>query len=48
LNEPFLEYEVKNALESMVTNRALGPDGIPLEFYQSCLGIVKNDIMKLF
>jgi hypothetical protein len=26
--------EVKNALDSMVTNKALGPDNIPVEFYQ--------------
>lgn len=32
----------------MVPNRAPGPDNIPVEFYQSCWEVVKDDIMSLF
>lgn len=32
----------------MEKNKATGPDKIPIEFYQSCWGIVKNDIVQLF
>ena len=32
----------------MATNRAPGPDNIPIEFYQICWEIVKDDIMSLF
>jgi hypothetical protein len=48
LNEPFSKSEIKNALDCMVKNKALGPDGIPVEFFQTCWGIVKYDIMQLF
>ena len=44
----FTETEVKDALFSMATNRAPGPDNIPIEFYQVCWDIVKDDIMSLF
>jgi hypothetical protein len=32
----------------MEHNKALGPDGFPIEFYQSCWEIIKNDLMDLF
>jgi hypothetical protein len=48
LNEPFSEDEVKFALDRMVKNKAPGPDGIPVEFYQVCWRIVKHDIMAVF
>jgi hypothetical protein len=43
-----LESEVKNAIDIMAHNKASGPDGIPVEFYQVCWTIIKHDIMKLF
>jgi hypothetical protein len=48
LDEPFSESEVKNAIDIMARNKAPGPDGIPVEFYQVCWPIIKQDIMKLF
>jgi mannosylglycoprotein endo-beta-mannosidase len=48
LNEPFSETEVKIALDCMVKNKAPGPDGIPVEFFQKCWEIVKHDVMHLF
>jgi hypothetical protein len=32
----------------MEKNKAIGPDKIPIEFYQSCWEIVKDDILQLF
>jgi len=32
----------------MEKNKVAGPDSIPIEFYQSCWDIVKNDIMNIF
>ena len=32
----------------MEKNKAAGPDKIPIEFYQACWDIVKNDIMEIF
>jgi hypothetical protein len=48
LNEPFSEEEIQAAINSMVKNKAPGPDGIPIEFYQSCWPIIKNDVMNIF
>lgn len=32
----------------MKKNKAASPDKIPIEFYQTCWGVIKNDIMQLF
>jgi hypothetical protein len=36
LCKPFTEVEINDALLEMETNKAAGPDAIPIEFYQSC------------
>jgi hypothetical protein len=41
LNEPFSKEEIQSAINSMVKNKASGPDGIPVEFYQACWPIIK-------
>ena len=43
LEPDILECEVKWALESIVTNKASGGDGIPLELFQ----ILKDDAVKV-
>lgn len=48
LVKPFSIEEVKAALFSMETNRDPDSDNVPSEFYQHCLDVVKNDIMRLF
>jgi hypothetical protein len=48
ISRPFSVEEVRDALFSMKKNKAPGPDNIPIEFYQHCWHIVKNDIMNLF
>jgi hypothetical protein len=32
----------------MDKNKASGPDGIPIEFYQHCWGILKYDVLEMF
>lgn len=44
----FTEDEIRDALFQMEGNKAAGPDSIPVEFYQVCWSIVKNDIINLF
>jgi hypothetical protein len=44
----FSEKEVKDAIFQMKHNKALGPDGFPIEFYQSFWEFVKDDLMALF
>jgi hypothetical protein len=36
LDKPFTEEEIKNVIDQMKKNKAAGPDGFPIEFYQSC------------
>ena len=43
LEPDILECEVKWALESIITNKASGGDGIPVELFQ----ILKDDAVKL-
>jgi hypothetical protein len=32
----------------MEKNKAAGPDGLPIEFFQSCWDIIKEDFVVLF
>ena len=43
LEPDILEYEVKWALGSITTNKAIGGDGIPVELFQ----ILKDDALKV-
>lgn len=45
LCQPFSEEEIKMALFQMEKNKAPGPDKIPIEFYQKCWHIIKDDIV---
>jgi len=45
---PFSEEEVKVAVFDMEHNKASGPDGFPVEFYQFFWEVVKTDLMSLF
>jgi hypothetical protein len=48
LCRPFSEEEIKLALGQMEKNKAVGPDKIHIEFYQSCWEIIRLDIIQLF
>jgi hypothetical protein len=48
LVKPFSEREVQPAIFEMEHNKAPGPDGFPVEFYQACWEIIKIDLMALF
>jgi hypothetical protein len=45
---PFSEEEVKMAVFDTEHNKAPGPDGFPVEFYQFFWDVVKQDLMSLF
>ena len=45
---PFSEEEVKMTIFDMEYNKAPGPDGFPIEFYQFFWDVVKQDLMSLF
>lgn len=48
LERPFTEAEIENAVDQMACNKAAGPDGFPVEFFQNCWSIIKFDVMNLF
>jgi hypothetical protein len=48
LTAPFTEKEVKEAIFQMRQNKAPGPDGFPVVFYQVFWEIIKGDLMALF
>lgn len=48
LGKPFEEEEIKNGVFRMETNKAPGPDYIPIGFYQKCWSIVKDDLVAVF
>ena len=45
---PFSEEEISKAVFQMEHNKALGPDGFPVEFYQHFWETVKTDLLELF
>ncbi|RVW19485.1 Transposon TX1 uncharacterized 149 kDa protein [Vitis vinifera] len=48
LEAPFSEVEVHSALMEMNGNKAPGPDGFTVAFWQSCWGFVKEEILAMF
>ncbi|KAK1642044.1 hypothetical protein QYE76_059849 [Lolium multiflorum] len=48
MDRAFSEEEIKNTIDQMENNKAVGSDGIPAEFYKVCWDIVKKDIMAAF
>jgi hypothetical protein len=43
----FSEEEIKKVVKNMKRNTAPGPDHIPIEFYQTCWEIIKEEVMDL-
>ena len=48
LEEPFEEKEVWQMIKGMDRDKASGPDGFTLAFFQDCWGVVKGDFMAVF
>ncbi|XP_059073624.1 uncharacterized protein LOC131874320 [Cryptomeria japonica] len=47
LMKPFKEDEVKVAVFSLHSDKALGPDGFPVRFFQNCWEFIKTDLCKV-
>jgi mannosylglycoprotein endo-beta-mannosidase len=48
MDKPFTEEEIRGVIDQMEKNKAAGPDGFPIEFYQSCWEIIKQYLMQIF
>jgi hypothetical protein len=48
LTKPYSEEEVMKAIFLMEYNKAPGPDGFPVEFYQTFWDTIKSDLLDLF
>ncbi|XP_077224226.1 uncharacterized protein LOC143857676 [Tasmannia lanceolata] len=48
LEQPFSEEEIEKGLFSIPKDKAPGPDGFCLAFFQSCWSVVKRDIFRFF
>ncbi|KAJ9671525.1 hypothetical protein PVL29_025297 [Vitis rotundifolia] len=48
LELPFTEEEIHSALMEMNGDKALGPDGFTMAFWQFCWGFVKEEVLELF
>jgi hypothetical protein len=48
MDRRFSLEEIKDVIVQMEKNKAAGPDGFPIEFYQHCWDIIKYDIMDVF
>lgn len=45
LERPFEEKKIKEAVFNCEGDKAPGPDGFSLSFYQACWDVVKNDLL---
>ena len=48
LDRPFEEEEVFEVIHDCNGDKALGPDGFSMAFFQSCWGVLKTKIMVVF
>uniref|UniRef100_A0A2N9HZL5 Reverse transcriptase domain-containing protein n=1 Tax=Fagus sylvatica TaxID=28930 RepID=A0A2N9HZL5_FAGSY len=47
LEKPFEEEEVLGVVHGFVGDKAPGPDGFPMAFFQFCWSVVRSDIMQV-
>jgi hypothetical protein len=48
VDAPFSEEEIKQAIDDLPSEKALGLDGFTGTFYRACWGIIKQDVMAAF
>jgi hypothetical protein len=48
LELPFEENEVLEVVKGMNRDKASGPDGFTLAFFQDCWDVIKSDLMGVF
>ena len=48
LDRPFLKEEILNVVMFLNKEKALGPDGFTIGFYQECWETIKDDLLRVF
>jgi hypothetical protein len=48
LENPFEEKEVREVIKGMDKDKAPGPDGFSMAFFQDCWEVIKEDVMAVF
>jgi hypothetical protein len=48
LELPFEEREVLEVVKGLIRDKATGPDGFTLAFFQDCWDVIKTDLMGVF
>jgi len=48
LELPFQEWEILEVVKSMNKDKASGPDGFSIAFFQDCWNVIKTDIIGVF
>ena len=48
LVRPFDDEEVFGIIKNFEGDKALGPDGFPVAFFQACWDVIKSDLMGIF
>ncbi|KAF5442537.1 hypothetical protein F2P56_035184 [Juglans regia] len=48
LERPFEEVEIRSVIKGMAGDKAPGPDGFSMAFFQTCWDVLKDDIMGVF
>ena len=48
LDRPFSEEKIHNAVLHLNKEKAPGPDGFTIAFYQDCWEMIKDDLLRVF
>ena len=48
VERPFEEGEIFDVIQNFNGDKAPGPDGFPMAFFQACWGVLKPDLMTIF
>lgn len=48
LERPFIENAVHKVIRGMSSDKAQGPDGFTMGFFQACWEVIKEDLMQVF
>ncbi|GBG78001.1 hypothetical protein CBR_g25934 [Chara braunii] len=48
LDRPLSEEELRHTIKAIARGKALGDDGLPIEFYEACWGTLEADLLNMY